>query len=200
MTQRTPDTPYGLGWATAPIRSIHRAMTDQTDPDADQPASRGTNPAPPAEMSDAFYRQLRVLARARLRDGGRNTLLDTTALVHEAYLRMAGRALGLKEQRQLMAYASRTSLTQRRGGDLFFVTFTGAHEHKAPAGAADIVRVHEALGDLEKLDPRLAGVVEMRYFGGLSDEQIAQTLGVSDRTVRRDWEKARLLLETALQG
>jgi len=162
-------------------------------------------------MSDAFYRQLRVLARARLRDGGRNTLLDTTALVHEAYLRMAGRALGLEEQRQLMAYASRTMrsvivdfarrrLTQRRGGDLFFVTFTGAHEHKAPAGAADIVRVHEALGDLEKLDPRLAGVVEMRYFGGLSDEQIAQTLGVSDRTVRRDWEKARLVLETALQG
>jgi RNA polymerase sigma factor (TIGR02999 family) len=162
-------------------------------------------------ISDAFYRQLRVLARARLRDGGRNTLLDTTALVHEAFLRMAGRAAGIEEHRKLMAYASRTMRSvivdfarrrraQRRGGDLCFVTFTGRHEAQAPAGADDIVRVHEALEELQRLDPRLAEVVEMRYFAGLSDEQIAGVLGVSGRTVRRDWEKARVLLESVLQA
>ena len=80
------------------------------------------------------------------------------------------------------------------------MTFTGRHEAQAPAGADDIVRVHEALEELQRLDPRLAEVVEMRYFAGLSDEQIAGVLGVSDRTVRRDWEKARVLLESVLQA
>jgi RNA polymerase sigma factor (sigma-70 family) len=64
----------------------------------------------------------------------------------------------------------------------------------------EILDVHAALDELAKLDERLVSVVEMRYFGGMKDEEIAQVLGLTDRTVRRDWEKARLLLAHALRG
>jgi RNA polymerase sigma factor (TIGR02999 family) len=164
-------------------------------------------------LSAQAYRQLRVIARARLRDGGRETLLDTTALVHEAYLRIVGGAaaadLGFEQQRSFMAYASRAMRsvivdfarrrqTERHGGEVFLVTLTGTLGERQPAAADDIVRVHEALEELARIDARLAQVVEMRYFAGLDEVQIAQALGISERTVRRDWEKARLLLERTL--
>lgn len=169
--------------------------------------------APPgsadAGLSPHAYRQLRVLARARLRHGGRETLLDTTALVHEAYLRIAGVEMASAEQRSFLAYASRTMRSvivdfarkrqaQCRGGDVVIVTLTGAVAERHPAAADDIVRVHEALEELTRIDARLAQVVEMRYFAGLAEAQIAQVLDISERTVRRDWEKARLLLSRVL--
>ena len=167
----------------------------------------------PPDLSAQAYRQLRVIARSRLRDGGRETLLDTTALVHEAYLRIVGSATGAglaaTQQPSFLAYASRTMRSvivdfarkrqaERHGGDVFIVTFTGTMGEKKPAGADDIVRVHEALQELAQIDVRLAQVVEMRYFGGLSEPEIALALGTSERTVRRDWEKARLLLAQVL--
>ena len=150
-----------------------------------------------------------MIARARLRSGGRETLLDTTALVHEAYLRLAGIEFGSADQRSYFAYASRAMRSvivdfarrrqsERHGGDALIVTLTGTLGERQPAAADDIVRVHEALEELERIDARLAQVVEMRYFAGLSEPQIAQALGISERTVRRDWEKARLLLERSL--
>ena len=169
----------------------------------------GTSSAPAPGLSAQAYRQLRVIARARLRSGGREALLDTTALVHEAYLRLAGVELGSAEQRSFFAYASRAMRSvivdfarrrqsERHGGDALIVTLTGTLGERQPAAADDIVRVHEALEDLERIDVRLAQVVEMRYFAGLAEPQIAQALGISERTVRRDWEKARLLLEQSL--
>ena len=166
--------------------------------------------APPFDPTQ-LYRQLRVLARARLRDGGRNTLLDTSALVHEAYLRMAPGAAHLEDPRQWLAYASRTMRSVvvdmarkrqrlRHGGEACMVTWTESLDKPAPVTADDVVDLHEALGELEQIDPRLAQVVEMRYFAGLDDAQIAQALGLSERTVRRDWDKARRLLEHALKG
>ena len=114
-------------------------------------------PAPP-EMSAEAYRQLRVLARARLRHGGRETLLDTTALVHEAYLRLAGAGASPAEQGRFMAYSSRTMRSvivdfarkrqaECRGGDVFIVTLTGTLADRQPAAADDILRVHEALDE-----------------------------------------------------
>ena len=166
-------------------------------------------PPPPAEIDADLYRSLRRMARARLRDGGRNTLLDTSALVHEAWMRMAG--ADVQDPGRWMAYASRTMRSvivdlarkrqaERHGGQAFVVTWTEALQVRAAAPADEVVRVHEALAELEALDPRLAQVVEMRYFGGMDDLQIAAALGVSDRTVRRDWDKARLLLGQALTG
>ena len=70
---------------------------------------------------------------------------------------------------------------------------------QVPNGEDEILDVDEALAQLAKLEPRLAQVVEMRYFGGMTEAEIAQALGVTDRTVRRDWEKARLLLANALR-
>ena len=169
-----------------------------------------THPLPvPTEFSAEVYRQLRMLARSRLRAGGRGTLLDTTALVHETYLRIAGVALDSAEERSFYAYASRTmrsvivDIVRKRqagcrGGGLLHVTFTNALAERQPAAADDILRVHEALIELASIDERLVQVVEMRYFAGLAEPEIARALGISERTVRRDWEKARLLLSRAL--
>jgi len=157
------------------------------------------------------YRELRTLARARLRTGGRNTLLDTTALVHESYLRLSkasdvqfpdrARFLGYAGQvmRSIIVDFARQRLTDRRGGDAAHLTFTVQLADGAVAGEAEILRVHEALDELAKVDERMAKVVEMRYFGGLTEIEIAEALGVTDRTVRRDWEHARLFLAEALK-
>ena len=166
-----------------------------------------------ADRSDQteLYRELRRMARAWLRDGGRNTLLDTAALVHEAYLRMAPGANAIEDRRQWLAYASRTMRsvvvdmarqrqTERHGGQLGFVTWTDALDLQGQAGADEVLAVHAALAELEQLSPRLGAVLEMRYFAGLDDAQIAAALGLSERSVRRELDKARRLLMQALKA
>ena len=157
------------------------------------------------------YDDLRRLARSRLRDGGRNAVLETTSLVHESFLRFA-RAGELRAEDRLgfFAYASsvmrsvivdsaRERLAQRRGGGLAPLTLSTELLDSLPAGEETILNVHEALEVLAQADSRLAQVVEMRYFGGYSEVEVAEALGVTERTVRRDWEKARLILAAALQ-
>jgi RNA polymerase sigma factor (TIGR02999 family) len=156
-----------------------------------------------------LYEPLRSLARIRLARA-RGTLLDTTGLVHEFYLRLehAGR-VRVKDRRQFMAYAARAMRSvvvdfarKRaagiRGGDAVHVTLTEGLAPQA-SGEAEILEVHAALEALEQVDPRLVRVVEMRYFAGMTEEEIARSLGITDRTVRRDWEKARLLLAAVLR-
>jgi RNA polymerase sigma factor (TIGR02999 family) len=163
------------------------------------------------EMFVVAYRELRQLARARLRAGGRNTLLDTTALVHESYMRLsrndqarfpdrarflvyAGRAM-----RSVIVDFARKRLAERRGGDAAHVAFTTQLAGGELAADAEILQVHEALEALAKVDARMAQVVELRYFAGLTEPEVAQALGVTDRTVRRDWTQARLFLADALR-
>ena len=167
-----------------------------------------------AEAADALfaatYPQLRRLARARLRGGGREALLDTGSLVNESYLRFASAGhLRIEDRVHFMRWAGRVmrsviidiarrSQAERRGGGAHHVALTtklGAH---ATHGEDEILRVHAALDELAAADARLAQVVEMRYFAGMTEMEIAQALGVTDRTVRRDWDKARLLLREAL--
>jgi RNA polymerase sigma factor (TIGR02999 family) len=158
---------------------------------------------------DTAYDDLRRMAQTRLRQRPRMPLLDTTSLVHESYLRLASAGdLQLEDRAHFFRYAgqvmrsvivdvARARLTARRGGDARQVTLdTGIGGDLA--GEEQILRVHEALEELREHDERLAQVVEMRYFGGMTDEDIADVLGLTDRTVRRDWEKARLLLARAL--
>jgi RNA polymerase sigma factor (TIGR02999 family) len=102
--------------------------------------------------------------------------------------------------RSIIVDAARAGQAQRRGGDAEHVTLNTEIGDGAANPEDEILDVHAALDELGKLDPRLAKVVEMRYFGGMKDEEIAQALGVTDRTVRRDWEKARLLLNRALRN
>jgi len=163
------------------------------------------------QLFAAAYDELRKLARSRLRDGGRNTCLDTTALVHESYLRfLNGGALRSADRRAFFAYASqvmrsvivdavRERQAERRGGDLALLTLDTQMSAQLPAGEQEVIDVHEALLALEQAEPRLARVVEMRYFGGYTEAEIAEVLGLTERTVRRDWNKARLLLIAALR-
>jgi len=153
----------------------------------------------------AAYTELHRLARTRLRDGGRNTVLDTTCLVHETYLRFVSAGeLRAEDRRAFFAYASqvmrsviidsaRERIAQKRGGDWLPLTLStqlavNVDDHEM------VLKVHEALEALERADPRLAQVAQMRYFGGYSEQEIAETLDIGERTVRRDWEKARLIL------
>jgi RNA polymerase sigma factor (TIGR02999 family) len=158
----------------------------------------------------AAYDGLRRLAHARLHDGGRNTVLDTTALVHESWLRFVHTGeLRLEDRRAFFGYASqvmrsvivdtaRARLAQRRGGDQQKMTLPTDLVQDLAQDEETILRVHEALQALEQADPRVARMVEMRYFGGYTDREIAETLAVTERTVQRDWEKGRLLLQALL--
>jgi RNA polymerase sigma factor (TIGR02999 family) len=92
----------------------------------------------------------------------------------------------------------RSSRRERRGGKVFHTSLSEEAPLDRALEEVDVLDVHEALKELARLEPRLAQVVEMRYFGGLTEKQIGETLGLTDRTIRRDWEKARLYLAAAL--
>ncbi len=158
-----------------------------------------------------LYQELRRLARSRLSSGGRHTLLDTSSLVHEAFLRMQREGgIALQSKEHFLAYAATTMRSvivdfvrrrgaDRRGGDVSHVTLdTQAAEELGAASGEEILDVHKALQTLTAIDPRLVRVVEMRYFAGFTDVEIASALGITDRTVRRDWDRARMLLGTIL--
>jgi RNA polymerase sigma factor (TIGR02999 family) len=157
------------------------------------------------------YGELHRLAHARLRDGGRNAVLDTTCLVHESYLRFARAGeLRAEDRRAFFAYASqvmrsvivnsvRERIAQKRGSDRTPLTLSRALDAQLPDAEQTVVAVHEALEALEQADPRLSQVAQMRYFGGYSEQEIAEALEVTERTVQRDWEKARLILAAALR-
>lgn len=168
---------------------------------------------------DAFFKEtygdLRALARERLRHHQRGTFLDTTALVHESYLRFAAaKRIHIEDRGHFLRHAARVMRwvivdfvrerrADRRGGDAKAITLTtNIAEEFADAGVIageeEILGVHEALEELARRDDRLVQVVEMRYFGGMKETEIATALNITDRTVRRDWEKARLLLADAL--
>ncbi len=162
------------------------------------------------ELFAAAYASLKQLAHSRLRDSGRPDALDTTALVHESYERFikAG-ALRAADRRAFFAYASqvmrsvivdiaRERLAARRGGGATPLTLTSQFDVGLPAADEGVLRVHEALGVLERNEPRLAKVIEMRCFGGYTEAEIAAALELTDRTVRRDCEKGLLLLKAAL--
>ena len=175
-------------------------------------APDASDDAAPASW-DAAYPELKKIARARLHAAQHGAPgLNTTALVHESFLRLAGRlpSLQFASRGHFYAYAARVmrsvivdlvreQAADRRGGGAAHVTLdTVVANGLAGADDAEALRVDEALTALATVEPRLAQVVEMRYFAGMTDAEIAQVLGLTDRTVRRDWDKARLLLRSML--
>jgi RNA polymerase sigma factor (TIGR02999 family) len=155
----------------------------------------------------AFYPELKKIAHARLRGSGLNGSIQTTALVHDSYLKLAnGPGIDVGDRLQFFAYSSRVlrsividlvreERALRRGGDADIVTLDTAAGEGVPT-SVDVETVDDALKDLEKLDASLARLVEMRFFGGMTEDEIAEALGVSVRTVSREWKKARALLLT----
>lgn len=164
------------------------------------------------QVFDALYPELRRIAHRRLAPHARDAVLDTTALVHECYLKLVGaHRLGVEDRVHFIAYASTTMRSiivdwaramraERRGGGSDHVPLDTASAGGVPQAEDEVLDVDAALASLAKLDPRLVEVVEMRYFGGLTDDEIGQALGLTGRTVRRDWEKARMLLAHALKA
>jgi len=162
------------------------------------------------QVFDATYAELRTLARARLARNQRGPLLDTTALVHESYLRFASaHRLGIESRLHFMRYAghvmrsvivdfAREAQAERRGGLAIRVTLDTNVDGSLVA-SDEILDVHAALEELAQFDQRMVQVVEMRYFAGMTETEIADALEITERTVRRDWEKARLLLADSLR-
>jgi RNA polymerase sigma factor (TIGR02999 family) len=162
-------------------------------------------------LFELLYKDIHRMARARLHENGPLTLLDTTALAHEAYLKLQGAGrIDLDSRGRFMAYVSqvlrnvivdfaRKRNAERRGGGMAELTLNTDIAASIGSQDDDILRINDALDELDKSDPRLRQVVEMRYFGGLTEQEIAEALGLTDRTVRRDWERARLLLSVSLK-
>jgi RNA polymerase sigma factor (TIGR02999 family) len=162
-------------------------------------------------LFEVLYDDLRLLARAKLRRSAPMTVLDTTALVHESYLRFLRTGdLKVEDRPHFLAYAARvmrsivvdlirSRLADRHGGDALHVTLNTEIAESASVREDEVILVNDALEELATIDPRLVKVVEMRYFAGMSEDEIAESLGVSVRTVERDWEKARLFLYRALK-
>jgi len=162
-------------------------------------------------LFSASYAELHRLAQSRLRDRGRHLTLDATSLVHETYIRFVSAGeLRAEDRRAFFGYAAqvmrsviinsiRDRVAQKRGGDALPITLSTQIANNVSGDEETILRVHEALDVLQEADPRLAQVAQMRYFGGYSEKEIAETLDVTERTVQRDWEKARRILAAALK-
>lgn len=164
-----------------------------------------------AALNEAFqlvYDEVRAIARARVARAGGGTL-DTTAVVHEAYLKLARHGgLSFADRQHFLAVAStamrqvlldhaRRRLSARRGGGAEHLPLTVA-DPAADEQARELVALDEALRGLAGLDPQLARLVELRYFGGLTIEETAQALGTSEATVKRSWRRARAWLQHEL--
>ena len=162
------------------------------------------------QLLPLVYEQLRSMARSRLPRSPGQTL-STTALVHEAYLKLFDRtrltvndrrhffSVAAMAMRQIVVDHARRRLAQKRGGGMQRVDLERdplAVEDRT----AEIVSLDDALRRLNEVDARLARVVELRFFGGLSVEETAEVLEVDPRTVKRDWRKARALLYRSLSG
>lgn len=156
-----------------------------------------------------LYVDLRRLAHAKLRRQSDFTLLDTTVLVHESYLRLLkSGALPVDHKGRFLAYAARVMRSvivdavrerdaARRGDGAAHLPLDTSIPAPDPR-ESEILGVHAALEKLALIEARLVSVVEMRYFGGLTETEVADALGVSARTVARDWEKARVFLAESL--
>ena len=162
------------------------------------------------ELFAALYQELHRLAEHHLRRGGANVSLGPTTLLHEAYLNIANRdGVAFTERNRFFAYASRAMRglvidyarqrrTQRKGGRQFEITLAEDLPGALATESEELSRLGEALDELAKVDGSLAELVDLHFFCGFSFAEIAQFRGVSERTVQRDWRKARMLLHNAM--
>lgn len=164
------------------------------------------------EVFSRVYRELRRLARAQLLRGRPGDTLNTTAVVHEAYLKLIDRdrvtvedrqhffSLAARAMRQIIVDHARNRLAQKRGGGVRHTDVGDNLPDVRPDAAAalqraaEVLAVDEALSKLAELDPRLVRVVELRFFGGLDVLEAAEALDISPRTLKRDWRKAKAYL------
>ena len=159
------------------------------------------------ELLPLLYSDLRRVAKGERRRAGAGGTLQTTALIHEAYLRLRNaqafndrahflRAAALA-MRHLLINHARDRVAAKRGGNAIAISLDLAEDVAMPSDEI-LIEINEAVGRLAALSPRLAQIIECRYFAGYDDTETAQALGLSDRTIRRDWLKARAWLRREL--
>jgi RNA polymerase sigma factor (TIGR02999 family) len=160
------------------------------------------------ELFTVVYDELRLKARLELARAGRASL-STTVVLHEAYVKLRGAErltpedqghfmrIAARAMRSVIIDRARRRLSKKRGGDQQLVDLNGV-EVAGDAQAESLVALDDALLRLEGEDPRLAEVVHLRYFAGMSIAETAAALGVSERTVKRDWRLARAILHAEL--
>lgn len=171
-------------------------------------AARAGDPAMLEAVFAALYPELKRLASLRARGEGHDSALTTTALVHETYLKLVGaRHLDLQDRRHFFACAgramrhilvdhARAAMADKRGGGLAAVELPG---EVADRGAMpDWIDLDRALDELTEVLPELRELVELRFFAGLTREETAELLGCSERTIQRDWQRARAFLHARL--
>jgi RNA polymerase sigma factor (TIGR02999 family) len=163
-----------------------------------------------ARLFEVLYGDLRRLARSHMRREAAGHTLSATALVHEAWFRLADQdrtawqnrghflAVASTMMRRILVNHERGRRADKRDAELLPLTLSGAEQISDGPGP-DVVAVHDALLAFETVDPRAAKVVELRFFGGLEVEEVAQALDLSPATVKRDWAIARAWLERALR-
>lgn len=162
-----------------------------------------------AKLTPLIYEELRRVAHHHM-DGQRvDHTLQTTALVHETYLRLADQthpswnnrahffAVAARAMRQILVNYAESYRAQKRGGGALKVILD-EEAMVSPAQSKEIIELHEALETLAALDPRKARVVELKYFGGLNHDEIAEVMKISSVTVRRDWTFAKAWLHSEL--
>ena len=160
-------------------------------------------------LFSALYSELHRMARRQLARGGGGVSLSVTTLLHEAYLDMAGRnQVQFPDEARFMGYAARVMRNliinyardrqaQKRGG-LFVITSLDNENSKEPVNERELSEIGEALDKLAKIDPELAEVVDMKFFCGFSFAEIGAMRNQSERTVQRNWQKARIYLQQEL--
>lgn len=192
-----------------PPNELTQALTSalSSAPGDNTPATPGAAD----RLFEALYAELHQLARQKLRQAGVLTLLDTTALLHESFVKLRAAAPpDFPDSRHFLSYAAkamrsvvvdlvRSREAARHGGGLTRVTLHTSAADEPQQAADEVLRVNEALEELAQLEPRLATVVELRYFAGLTESEVAALLGVTLRTVQRDWARARIYLSLALK-
>ena len=185
-------------------------MADDADITRLLGAARGGDRGALDQVLATLYRELHGMARRQLA-GQYGQTLDATALVHEAYLKLAGRSgAHFDDRAHFFAYAAsamrsvvvdyaRQRMARKRGGDLHRVTDLPEDLEGGLRLDDDMLALDVALDQLARVDARLAKVVELRYFGGLAEQEVANLMERSERSIRRDWQKARLFLMAALR-
>ena len=163
----------------------------------------------PDQLFATLYDELTSIAQRELRRAGSDLTLSATMLLHESYLGMTRcdgltfrnrshfKAYAARAMRRVLIDQARSRIALKRGGQFEFTSLS-TEEPECTVNQAEIELLEEAVERLIRAEPRLAEVVELKYFGGLSFADIAAMRGVSERTVQRDWDKARLFLHRLL--
>ena len=171
-------------------------------------SAEGGDPSAADALFVTLYAELHRMAERQLNRNARDMTLGTTTLLHETYLDMAQRENVFPDRNRFMAYAARVMRTliidyvrsrkaRKRGGD-FEITSLGDDAGAARGDERDLGKLGEAVDDLAQVDPLLAQVVDLKFFCGFTFAEIAAMRGLSERTVQRHWEKARLYLHDAI--